>query len=598
MNEIIKNSARFFADTPGLSNLPKTNRIARLIANPPAGLTKQTMEPLILACVNGARIVVHATLVYHVIPLFLEYKNKHGSNIEKAFYQRHTVESLLQRLVVDRPLAFYGPSNTTKLRTGALPDPSAWLKVGTDFETQQITLEDYMSFDEIMLAALIGVSSPTTFINPGQRNNRAVPTQNASLFNSTGILVGLVGARFEMSNHMESQYILISKTRSTPTNGFGRDGYACNACEFERLAILACAFGNQDADFPERWYFPSYDEVATLMTRAGQEGISAHMRMSQRFVRLDAETFFNVEAYRRRIRLSAETLLLEANQRSIEETQKNGLFKGAFVHVVGLGLGVWQILNIQNQIYVDAFGQALRRIAIPHVKVVNFSWIEGVHSCGGYKNGEELVDAGGNKIIIEFSKRNPADRFAYFDEDKLLVASFAWDGNAFVGNEYWDCLLTASGDPAAVASSIIGETLNPLINADFPNNVAILDPDLNSRSITTKIEAIEARHYNIKAGRASSLDFASSFNLQDSLQIMNLWNSKEQHQMKPEIPEDQFQLMESNHMPQLVKSEVQFKIQAEDLFSDSAIVHPELDESQSTATDTNARGMPDNGDSN
>ena len=41
---------------------------------------------------------------------------------------------------------------------------------------------------------------------------------------------------------------------------------------------------------------------------------------------------------------------------------------------------------------------------------------------------------------------------------------FAWDGNAYIGNEYWDGMLSASGDPAAASCSFIPELLNPDIN--------------------------------------------------------------------------------------------------------------------------------------
>lgn len=67
-------------------------------------------------------------------------------------------------------------------------------------------------------------------------------------------------------------------------------------------------------------------------------------------------------------------------------------------------------------------------------------------------------------ITVHFSKRNPADKLQGTDADKLLVAMYAWDGNAYPGNEYWDGQLSASGDPAAACCSTIAELQNPLIN--------------------------------------------------------------------------------------------------------------------------------------
>lgn len=81
-----------------------------------------------------------------------------------------------------------------------------------------------MTFDEMQISALIGVSVPTYFINCGSRTNAA---KLEGTFSSTytnllqdgypveGVFVGLVGARFEQKEYMESQHMLIMEELTT-----------------------------------------------------------------------------------------------------------------------------------------------------------------------------------------------------------------------------------------------------------------------------------------------------------------------------------------------------------------------------------------------
>ena len=61
---------------------------------------------------------------------------------------------------------------------------------------------------------------------------------------------------------------------------------------------------------------------------------------------IGSKILFNADVYKKRIRCSAETFLIEANHRG----KKIG--KRVHVLIVGLGLGVWKITHLQVSIYV------------------------------------------------------------------------------------------------------------------------------------------------------------------------------------------------------------------------------------------------------
>ena len=80
-----------------------------------------------------------------------------------------------------------------------------WLRVGTSDEPLNnfIKLQDYLSYDEMIPASLLDVSSPTFFINDGNRFNSGQPGLPGT-FQPRGVIVGLVGARFERKDRMDS----------------------------------------------------------------------------------------------------------------------------------------------------------------------------------------------------------------------------------------------------------------------------------------------------------------------------------------------------------------------------------------------------------
>jgi len=158
------------------------------------------------------------------------------------------------------------------------------------------------------------------------------------------------------------------------------------------------------------------------------------------------------------MRLTIKPFLFEAQDRAASSNQK------AYIHTVGLGLGVWQICPSQDQWLVDVFSDVLSTYTFPNISDLDFSWFpDKVISCGGVHH-LQMFTSSKNNIKIHFSKRNPADKLIYEDSGKLLVACYAWDGNSYPGNEYWSSRLDASGDPAAACCSMIPELQNAEIN--------------------------------------------------------------------------------------------------------------------------------------
>ena len=164
------------------------------------------------------------------------------------------------------------------------------------------------------------------------------------------------------------------------------------------------------------------------------------------------KVYFNVEMYQARLRLTIDMLLLEADDRATAAGKK------AHVYVVGLGLGVWQVHSSQAQWYIETFTDAVEDHELLAIGTIEFAWINNVPQ----ETQTEVIDAAREQDInVIFSKRNPAEKLK---TDELLVLSYAWDGNAFPGNEYWAGSLAGSGDPAAACMSTIGELHNPLVN--------------------------------------------------------------------------------------------------------------------------------------
>ncbi|KXJ87617.1 hypothetical protein Micbo1qcDRAFT_167154 [Microdochium bolleyi] len=395
-------------------------------------------------------IVVHARFP-ELVDKFLQHKRQHGSPVEKEFYGQHgwSWSRQVARLIEKRPLVFMNSSDFTVLRDySTLPDTSEWDFVGkTDGSgdsakerNRYLFLKDYLSYDEIMLGSLLGASGPSYFVNNGSRTNLGNPGKPGS-FEERGIIVGLVGARFERPDRMDSIFCLPRSISSTLDVHSSKRGS-----------------GSRPQKSPEM--DPGLVDVFTdwFCSVSGDQ------------VRVDPlEKKFHAGMYKARMRVTIDVLLLEASERARAAGKK------AYTHVVGLGLGVWALYGVgQEQYYIETFADALHELgndSMRHIGTIDFSYIKAEP-----KSSVEKVTAAAAKhgINVRFSRRNPADKLSQEEAGQLLVVSYAWDGNAFPGNEYWVQMPSASGDPAAACMSTISELHNPLTNPGFLRRIKVL----------------------------------------------------------------------------------------------------------------------------
>jgi hypothetical protein len=384
-----------------------------LVVEPPttANLVRNFDPQAIKADAESTRIIVHRRFP-KLVEQFLDHKRAHGSKYEKSLYSRmNTWEEEVSRLITKRPLVFMNGSDFTTLRDGTniYNGTDEWDRNGTDTQekNEHLTLEEYLSYDEIMMSSLIGVSGSSYFINDGNRYNSAVPGKPGT-FQERGVIVGVVGARFERRDRMDSIFVLASESKY----------------QDPRVTTL----------------FESFFGVEKSGTAK-----------------------FDKTMYMARIRITAEMFLLEANERARKQDKK------AHAYVVGLGLGVWEHHADQPSFYIDTFAAVLDELSFPNISTLEFAWINMPPRCA--QNVAAIAQKQGINVV--FSRRNPAEKL---NTDELLVLSYAWDGNAFPGNEYWNGSLCGSGDPAAACMSTIPELHNPLVNPSFAERIRVLEP--------------------------------------------------------------------------------------------------------------------------
>ncbi|MEM6345559.1 MAG: DUF4804 domain-containing protein [Bacteroidota bacterium] len=409
----------------------QSNRIAQ-ITGPPFHYDPKEIE----RHAANVRLLIHPE-TRQLAQDFLALARQKGSSVERSLYRQIELDAFIRKLIVKRPLMFMTESDAYLLRDGRTLGNGGFEIIGTEQEKAPLVLAEYNSYREMQLAALLGVSVPTYFINEGDRFNKGYVAPKGS-FEEQGIYSALVGARFERSNLMEWQHMIITEEQNTAANGYGPEAEGGDWA----LPIWAEFYDSRCA---ERLSFPDY-------ATASQDQSGQYVEFPADYS-FEKPYYFNRSVYKTRLRRVVEPFLRDANERAKEANTT------AYVVAVGLGIGVWAIESIkdlQASLQVEAYLDTLAANDFSHISDLRFSWFpESTHPYAAQ------FPAG---ISVSFDQQSPMVKLLGADQGKLLVANYAWDGNSYPGNEYWQGSLAASGDPAAMCCSTLGELQNPDIN--------------------------------------------------------------------------------------------------------------------------------------
>jgi len=276
---------------------------------------------------------------------------------------------------------------------------------------------------------------------------------------------------------MESQHLLIQKKLNLAENGYidlnseGDDEITDDDMDVEKkresqqvlyrrklLGIWGKFYEVSEKGLPPH-KFPTYKYLESRL----RESKAKKNIFEDKYCLYKSGSFFNIDLFKKRIKISAETFFYDANERAKTAEKK------AYCTLVGLGLGVWQVSERQVIWFIEAVYETLCEHYFPYITDVNFSYLPGIPD----DDAQEFEHENGNDMKIIFSKRNPATRLTGSDVNKLICSMYAWDGNSYPGNEYWMGSLSASGDPAAACCSMIPELQNPEINLSMLQNIFV-----------------------------------------------------------------------------------------------------------------------------
>lgn len=291
-------------------------------------LQKHLDKDILEQNINSAYPIIHEN-VLQLCCKFILFKITHGSEVEKHFYKNMGVIEFIDRLLTKRSVMFANAFDRYILLNG-ISGYLKWETIGTDKEKPPLILQDCLSYDEIKLSVFLSVSSYSYFVNIGDRANVGIYEEDRSKVEDEGVVVGLVGPRLVKYKVMEYQEILIQEKQNTEGNGYG-------------------SFA---ADTIHQLFAEFYEEDCLTYKEALEHRNSLSFN-NGRYTWLDTKELFDNHYYYKRLTFLFDMLLMEANFRArLKSTH-------AYIHVVGLGLGMWKISPHQDSAYMDAFAKRL-----------------------------------------------------------------------------------------------------------------------------------------------------------------------------------------------------------------------------------------------
>ncbi len=151
--EVLLQRARDFEKSIGRGRPTRHNWLERVIKE--GTVTKD--EAVQMA--QASRPVVHEKML-SLMEGFIKIKKHQGNRVEKSVYRDMDVPKLVDRLLRNRPLSFVGAGDGYTDRSGKF-GTGDWEKVQED----ERKMREYMSYDEVKLAALVQVAAPIAPIN-------------------------------------------------------------------------------------------------------------------------------------------------------------------------------------------------------------------------------------------------------------------------------------------------------------------------------------------------------------------------------------------------------------------------------------------------